>query len=389
MRLLHGRLARRHPGLRPDRDRARDTAHPHPRRHAAPYRGMDHPAGPQPGHGPRRANAPGQVHDPRPRPGLHRRIRRGPRRREHPDRAVQRPDLDAWSTYQAALKGSPDRFELNKAAGRLAVELRRYEDAVQLLSKAQYRLSNDPEIHYYLGAAWAGLNQNRKARAEWEGAQRQPQFRAAARYEMARLSAREGDRTEALRLLAFATAERPDMVRAGGMEVALLRGLGQTAQARQRLAWWLSRDPASTMLRHEEMLLGGSGDALWAHLAADPERVIETAVDYMEIGAWDDAITLLSRRYPAVDARQADPGAVLPQDYPLVAYYRGYCREKLGQPGKQDFEEASRQSVRYVFPNRASSLPVLRRAIESNPGDATAHYLSGELLLSGGSTGAA
>src|ERR1039457_5235774 len=61
MRLLHGRLARRYPGLRPDRDRARDTAHPHPRRHAAPYRGMDHPAGPQPGHGPRRANAPGQV----------------------------------------------------------------------------------------------------------------------------------------------------------------------------------------------------------------------------------------------------------------------------------------------------------------------------------------
>ena len=297
--------------------------------------------------------------------------------------------LDAWSTYQAALKGSPDRFELNKAAGRLAVGLRRYEDAVQLLSKAQYRLSNDPEIHYYLGAAWAGLNQNRKARAEWEGAQRQPQFRAAARYEMARLSAREGDRAEALRLLEAATAERPGMVRAGGMEVALLRGLGQTAQARQRLAWWLSRDPASTMLRHEEMLLGGSGDALWAHLAADPERVIETAVDYMEIGAWDDAISLLSRRYPAVDARQADPGAVLPQDYPLVAYYRGYCREKLGQPDKQDFEEASRQSARYVFPNRASSLPVLRRAIESNPSDATAHYLSGELLLSGGRTDAA
>ena len=29
------------------------------------------------------------------------------------------------------------------------------------------------------------MNQNRKARAEWEGAQRQPQFRAAARYEQA------------------------------------------------------------------------------------------------------------------------------------------------------------------------------------------------------------
>ena len=34
VRLLHGRPARRHPGLRPGRDRARDPAHPHPRRHA-------------------------------------------------------------------------------------------------------------------------------------------------------------------------------------------------------------------------------------------------------------------------------------------------------------------------------------------------------------------
>jgi hypothetical protein len=38
------------------------------------------------------SNAPGQVHDPRPRTGLHRCIRRGPRRCRHPDRAMQRPD---------------------------------------------------------------------------------------------------------------------------------------------------------------------------------------------------------------------------------------------------------------------------------------------------------
>src|ERR1035438_2854953 len=54
MRLLQRRPARRHPGLRPGRDRARDPAHPHPRRHPAPHRGMDHAAGPQPDHGPRR-----------------------------------------------------------------------------------------------------------------------------------------------------------------------------------------------------------------------------------------------------------------------------------------------------------------------------------------------
>ena len=38
MRLLHGRPARRHPGSRAGRDRARDPAHTHPRRHPAPDR---------------------------------------------------------------------------------------------------------------------------------------------------------------------------------------------------------------------------------------------------------------------------------------------------------------------------------------------------------------
>jgi tetratricopeptide (TPR) repeat protein len=85
----------------------------------------------------------------------------------------------------------------------------------------------------------------------------------------------------------------------------------------------------------------------------------------------------------------AEPGVALPQDYPLVAYYRGYCAEKAGRPGRDDFALASRQSTRYVFPNRPESLVVLRRATEANPEDATAHFLLGSLLLSGGQSDAA
>jgi len=75
VRLLHRRSARRHPGPRPDRDRARDPADPHPRSHAASNRGLDRPAGPQPDHGPRRPGRARQVHDPRPWPQLHDRVR--------------------------------------------------------------------------------------------------------------------------------------------------------------------------------------------------------------------------------------------------------------------------------------------------------------------------
>src|SRR5450759_2385768 len=50
VRFLYSRPARRHPGLRPGGDRARDPAYPRPRSHAASDRGVDHPAGTQPPH---------------------------------------------------------------------------------------------------------------------------------------------------------------------------------------------------------------------------------------------------------------------------------------------------------------------------------------------------
>src|ERR1039457_5195398 len=109
LRLLHRRPARRYTGLRPGRNRARIPAHPNHRHHPASHRGMDHPAGPQPGDGSWRAGAPGQVHDPRPRLELHRRIRRRPRRRRDPDRALQHPDTPHERDHRTLDRRMPPR----------------------------------------------------------------------------------------------------------------------------------------------------------------------------------------------------------------------------------------------------------------------------------------
>ncbi len=292
--------------------------------------------------------------------------------------------LAAWDVYRKALARAPDHFGLNRAAGRLAVTLKRYREAVEHLSRAQQRVSNDPEVHYFLGNAYAALGDNRRAREEWEGAQRQAPFLAAARFALARLTAREGDPAAALEWIARALSENPLMVRAGGVQVALLRRLGRTAEARERLKYWLAIDPTWVVLRNESVLAGAPREPLWKHLAADPERVLNAASDYMEIGAWDDALRLLERQYPRVDDQEMEPGAVLPQFHPEVAYYRGYCREKMGGSGAADFDAASRLSTQYIFPNRAASFPVLRAAIDRNPKDATARFLLGSLYLSGG-----
>jgi Flp pilus assembly protein TadD len=289
--------------------------------------------------------------------------------------------LRALDTYAAALTASPESLELNLAAGRLAVTLHRWDEAVRLLTRAQARRTSDAEIPYYLGIAYAALGDSRRARTEFEAAARQPPLRSGALLALARLTAREGDREAALQLLSGCAHE---------IEVPLLRTLGRAAQARERLAAWLARDPASLFLRHESVLLGAADDALWRHLAADPERVLNIASSYMSLGLWADALDLLARRYPAVDALEAEPGAVLPQDYPLIAYYRAYCRSQLGEDAAADLAEASRQSIRYVFPSRADSLRVLSFATRTNnPAAAPANFLLGSLYMSGGQTEAA
>ena len=102
----------------------------------------------------------------------------------------------------------------------------------------------------------------------------------------------------------------------------------------------------------------------------------------MEIAAWDDALALLSRQYPTGAVVHPEPGLAAPQSHPELAYYKAYCEEKLGRPAGPDYAAASRLSTRYVFPQRAETLPVLQRALVVDPKDATAHFLLGSLYAS-------
>jgi len=297
--------------------------------------------------------------------------------------------LAASVTYGDGLARHPGSFRLQKAAGRLAVGLKRYDEATFPLLKAEALVSNDAEVEYYLGLAFLGLGDPLFARNHLERALPSGVLRPAVLTELARLRARDGDLEGALAQTQAAIRERPGSVRAGIFEVALLRRLGRRDEASARLAFWQREDPTSSTLRNEAVILGRTDAELWLHLAGDPQRVIEAAVDYMEIGAWDDAAVLLERQYPTGDHVHGEPGMPAPQDHPEVGYYLGYCRDKLGQSGLSAFEAASRMSTAYVFPQRASTLPVLRRAIEAIPKDATARLLLGSLYLSGGMAGRA
>ena len=292
--------------------------------------------------------------------------------------------LTSLATYREGLQRFPDSIELNRAAGRLEVGLKQYEQSVAHLSKTLDRVSNDREADYYLGVALDTQGQGRRARLALEAGQSYGTFRPASLFALAEVTSRAGNRAGGLLFLERAISESAFPLRMGNVEVALLRSLGRTDEAKRQCAKWQALDPTSSFQRYEATRLGITDEGLWEHLAGDPERILEIAADYIRFGLYEDAIDLLGHAYPTTEKVVSEPGTPRPGTYPLIAYYRGYCRDALGQPGKPDFDAASKMPTTYVFPNRADSLPVLRRAIAVNPDDATAHFLLGSLLLSGG-----
>ncbi len=286
----------------------------------------------------------------------------------------------AWHDYQAGLQRSPDSAKLKLAAGRAAVVLNRYEEAIRLLTGI-----DDAEAAYYLGVALEGASQrSADARAAFARAAKDAEWARAARLQAALVAARESGeagKSEAIRAIQTLAATDGAPARVGAFEVALLRRGGKADDAKKRLAYWLEQDPADNTLRAEATFLGAEGAALWNHLGADPDRLLNVAEQYRELGAWDDALKILDRQFAAVPATETEPGTLLPQDNPLVVYYRGYCRLKLGQDPKADFRLAGTLSTLYVFPHREIYYRIFQAALLQNIADPVAHALLGDLYF--------
>lgn len=291
--------------------------------------------------------------------------------------------LAAVQTYEKALQKFPGSFELLKAAGRLDASLNRFEEALPRLVEVHDRNTSDTEISYYLGIAYEGRGRYEEAADAYREALRLPDFLAAAAVRLAELQARAGKLEQARGLLTLGLQSAPEDLRAAEELTAVLHAIGKTSEAEALAKGWLARFPLSNFLREE------TANPDLAHLGGDPYRVLSMAYEYARLGLYHKAIDILSREYPQIKADRAEPGSVAPQNHPLVAYFRGYCREQLGEPPERDYAQASRLSTLYIFPSRAEEQQVLRAAIRKNEKDATAHYLLGTWHFARGQTDAA
>jgi tetratricopeptide (TPR) repeat protein len=288
--------------------------------------------------------------------------------------------LSALDVYKQTLAKFPDSFVAGKAAGRLAAGLLRFEEAKNFLEPLHPRDTTDTEISYYLGIAYDGLGDTNRARTAYEQAERLPSFFPAAALRLGELLARTGDLAGAERHLEEAVRVAPSDPRVLEELVAIKTTTGKTGEARSLAQSGLARFPLSYLIQDE------LGKPDLAQLANDPNRLLNLAAQYMRLGMYQKALTVLSREYPAPVGDQSEPGSVAPQKHPMIAYFRGYCREKLGQSPEADYSAASKLSIAFVFPNTAEEFAVLRAALQARPSDATAHYLLGTFYFSRGET---
>ncbi|MFZ0734060.1 MAG: DUF5107 domain-containing protein [Candidatus Sulfotelmatobacter sp.] len=286
--------------------------------------------------------------------------------------------LIALQTYKDALARFPESYDIRKAAGRLCAGLLRFEEARDYLEPVHARDTTDAGASYYLGIANEGLGHNRDARESYEAAARLPSFRAAAGLRLAELSAREGDLKQAESYLRSVMRSAPDDLRATEELSAILSAEGQQEESRNLANKWLDRFP------ERYFLLEQTEKPDLQHLGNDPQRILNIAAEYMRLGMYAQALEVLSRKYPGALIDESEPGVVSADKHPMVAYYRAYCREKLGQSAVADQKAAEKLPTNYVFPNRATDLEVLRAALHLNSEDATAHYLLGTLYFSRG-----
>ena len=287
-------------------------------------------------------------------------------------------NLDALQTYQEALRRFPGSFATLKSAGRLSTTLLRYEEAKSFLEPVHARDTSDPEISYYLGLAYAGLGDVRHAQESFEAAQRFGTYHAAADLQLGEMKAREANLKAAQMYLNEAHAAAPDDIRAIEELSAVRIALGKSQEGKSLAEQGLKLSPESYFL--QEVLEQPD----LAQLGNDANRILNVASEYMRLGLYQPALSVLTRKYPSPQSDQTEPGALAPADNPMISYFRGYCRAKLKQPPAADYETASKQSAAYVFPSSAEELSVLHAVIDSSPQDATAHYLLGTLYFSRG-----
>lgn len=291
--------------------------------------------------------------------------------------------------FTEALKRDPGESRCNIQLGLDAAQKGLYPEArahfqtaVERISK-DYTRPRDCEAYYQLGLILKKQGHWDEAystlyRAVWDYS-----FRSAACFQLSEIESLRGNFDEALRLVDESLNTNATNLKAMGLKCALLRKLGQPKAALTLSAKAIQMDPLDYLARNEQIAAlkaGGDEETAAAHVQAldailhdVPESYLELATDYINAGFYNEALDVLKRT-------RTKPSSL--SQYPTIHYYLAWLSGKNNETAaaKQYLASAAQCPTDYCFPFRLETLDVLDYAIETNPNDARAYYLKGNLL---------
>ena len=287
-----------------------------------------------------------------------------------------RPGIDPDDYYLAALEKSPRDYRTNIAMGSRRLNQMKYDEALKYLQAAADKLNvkyfqpKEGELFYYRGMALKALGHYEEAYKDLARSTWYYQWFSAGNYQLALLESQKGNYAKALDYVqeAYSTNNRDGRIIV--LYASLLRKFGDKAKAESHLEVQLAYDPLDFNALYELGLLQGESSMAKCHknMQDVENNYLEIATHYMNAGLLDDGLKLLS-------------GLDGPKN-PLVHYYLSWFYSKLDNETKarEYLSSANRCSLEYIFPYRTETEMVLQNAIQTDPENAMAYYLLGNLL---------
>lgn len=290
-------------------------------------------------------------------------------------------NVDPMPYYEEALRRDPDDLRVNTVLGIRLAKQAKFAAAEEHLRRAvarttrNYTRAKDAEPHYYLGVVLAEQGKLKAAADEFWKAVWRDGFQRASYIELAKIDCRKKEYPHALEMIGHALDVAARSSKAHTLKAYILRKLKQKKAAEAELDQAAELDPLDVWSVAERCFLHGDVDSALAAVAHNRgnklQQMLETVVDYGNVGALDDALELLSQ----AQAAGADYAS------PLVSYYAGYFTLQAGktEAARALFNQAATMATDYCFPFRHEELKMLVAATELCPSGANTWYYLGEL----------
>ena len=248
----------------------------------------------------------------------------------------------------------------------------RYDEAEGHLRSAlerQTRLNSNPgdgEVTFRLGQVLARTGRPSEAYDAWGKALWSQAWHGAGHLAMARLDASRGEDASALAHAAAAADADPDQLQAQASLALLLRRAGRATEADAVLARCLERDPLDVWTR----------DLAGRSVATDAPTLLDVALEYDSLGAWQDAVRLLQA------AAALGPALGQVEVRPLVHLHAARILDAAGETSAAQHERelARTAPARNCLASRLEDADTLQAHLALYPDDARAWAMLGHWL---------